>query len=193
LNNNLNVVNQARIISTDSKLTHVDTAGKLTNVDTAGKLTHVDTAGKAKMVDVNSKESTCRIARASCVVNIGCEISEAIENNSMKKGDVLTVAQIAGIIGSKKTAELIPLCHNIPLSSVDVNLRLNKDDFTVLISSEVQCHGKTGVEMEALMAVSVAALTLYDMCKAMSHNIVIENIQLDYKSGGKAEFQRIDD
>lgn len=155
------------------------------------KLTHIDDAtGKARMVDVNHKTPTERLAVASAVVHVGAEIARQIEQNSVKKGDVLSIAQIAGIIGAKRTAEIIPLCHNIPISAVVVNTVLNLTENCVNIRATVKCEGKTGVEMEALCAVTTAALTIYDMCKALSKDITISDIKLLKKSGGKQFFQR---
>lgn len=153
-------------------------------------LTHTDSAGKARMVDVNHKNITERIAVAGATVNVGAEIARLIEQNSVKKGDVLSIAQISGIIAAKRTAEIIPLCHNIPISSVIVNTELNMTDNCVNIRATVKCEGKTGVEMEALCAVTTAALTIYDMCKAISKDITITDIILLKKSGGKQFFQR---
>lgn len=153
-------------------------------------LTHTDSSGKAKMVDVNHKNVTERIAVAGATVNVGPEIARLIEQNSVKKGDVLSIAQISGIIAAKRTAEIIPLCHNIPISSVVVNTDLNLTDHCVNIRATVKCEGKTGVEMEALCAVTTAALTIYDMCKAISKDITITDIILLKKSGGKQFFQR---
>lgn len=153
-------------------------------------LTHTDSAGKARMVDVNHKNITERIAVAGATVNVGPEIAQLIEQNSVKKGDVLSIAQISGIIAAKRTAEIIPLCHNIPISSVVVNTELNLADHCVNIRATVKCEGKTGVEMEALCAVTTAALTIYDMCKAISKDITITDIILLKKSGGKQFFQR---
>lgn len=155
------------------------------------KLTHIDDAtGKARMVDINHKMPTERLAVASAIVHVGPEIARQIEQNSVKKGDVLSIAQIAGIIGAKRTAEIIPLCHNIPISSVVVNTVLNLTDNCVNIRATVKCEGKTGVEMEALCAVTTAALTIYDMCKALSKNITISDVKLLKKSGGKQYYQR---
>lgn len=154
------------------------------------QLTHTDDAGKARMVDVNHKSITERLAVASAVVHVGPEIAKLIEQNSVKKGDVLSIAQIAGIIGAKRTAEIIPLCHNIPISSVVINTVLNLTDNCVNIRATVKCEGKTGVEMEALCAVTTAALTIYDMCKAISKNITISDVMLLKKSGGKQFYQR---
>jgi molybdenum cofactor biosynthesis protein MoaC len=142
------------------------------------------------MVNVIEKPDTKRFAKAKGRVLIGDKITQLIKNNEMKKGDVLTVAQIAGIVGAKQTSNLIPLCHNINLTSVKVDVKLDEENFCVEIVGSVECFGKTGVEMEALVAVSVAALTIYDMCKAVSHDIRIEEIYLMEKSGGKRDFQR---
>ncbi|XP_008551701.1 molybdenum cofactor biosynthesis protein 1 isoform X1 [Microplitis demolitor] len=150
-------------------------------------LTHVDSSGKAAMVDVSSKDSTNRCARARGVVRVGPVVSKLIADNNMKKGDVLLVAQLAGIIGAKKTSELIPLCHPLALDNVKVNLQLNEVEHTVEIITEVSCTGKTGVEMEALTAASVTALTIYDMCKsaATPEQLEIFKIELISKTGGK--------
>lgn len=167
------------------------TTSRFNDADSTSKqLTHTDAAGKARMVDVNHKDVTERIAVASAVVNVGPEIAKLIEQNSVKKGDVLSIAQIAGIIGAKRTAEIIPLCHNIPISSVVINTVLNLTDNCVNIRATVKCEGKTGVEMEALCAVTTAALTIYDMCKAISKNITISDVMLLKKSGGKQFYQR---
>lgn len=152
------------------------------------KLSHVDTKGKAVMVNIEDKNVTNRTAVAKGVVRVGSQIVKLIAENQMKKGDVLTVAQIAGIIAAKRTSDIIPLCHNIPLSSVNVKLELKEAE--VVIYSEARCTGKTGVEMEALTAVTVAALTVYDMCKAVSHNISIDQISLVKKEGGKSFYQK---
>lgn len=152
------------------------------------KLTHIDEAGRASMVNVIDKSDSKRIAVCRGQVIVGPEITKLIAGNLMKKGDVLTVAQIAGIMAAKNTSNLIPLTHNIPLSSVKVELKLNKEHDRVDIQATVECFGRTGVEIEALTAVSVAALTVYDMCKAVSHEITINNIQLIEKRGGKADF-----
>lgn len=156
-------------------------------------LTHVDSHGKAKMVDVSSKGVTARMAQAQATVYIGPVITKLIHENNIAKGDVLTIAQLAGIMGAKRTADIIPLCHNIPLSSVDVRAELAKKEECVVILATVRCQGKTGVEMEALTAASVAALTVYDMCKAVSHDIIIRDVMLIEKSGGKTKFKRLED
>ena len=154
------------------------------STNAGGALTHVDESGKASMVDVTDKKVTVRHASAKAVVQVGHHITKLIKENALKKGDVLTVAQIAGILGAKKTAEIIPLCHNIPLTKIKVSAYLDEVQKNVVIIATVHCQGKTGVEMEALTAVSVSALTVYDMCKAVSHNIKISDIFLLSKSGG---------
>lgn len=143
------------------------------------KLTHTDKKGKAVMVDVGDKDLQTRIARATGHITLSEETVDLIKGNLMKKGDVLTVAQIAGISAAKETSDLIPLCHNIVLDNVKVDAKV--DNTGVAIESEVRCFSKTGVEMEALTAVSVALLTVYDMCKAVDKNMVIDNIRLTEK------------
>ncbi|KAG2426192.1 hypothetical protein HXX76_013173 [Chlamydomonas incerta] len=149
------------------------------------RLTHIDASGAAAMVDVSQKPVTTREAQASCVVHLGAAY-EAVAANSLKKGDVLKVAQLAGIMGAKATATLIPLCHNIPISKVDVQLRLEPPSRSVTVRALAVTDGKTGVEMEALTAASVAALTVYDMCKAAAKDMVVGGLQLDYKAGGRS-------
>ena len=143
------------------------------------KLSHTDNKGKAIMVDVGDKENQVRIARASGHIRLASETIRLIQENLMKKGDVLTVSQLAGISAAKKTSDLIPLCHNIVLDNVKVDAIV--DSTGVIITSEVRCSGKTGVEMEALTAVSVALLTIYDMCKAVDKKMIIDNIELTEK------------
>lgn len=149
-------------------------------------LSHVDARGKASMVNVSEKLSCKRVAIASGKVLLGPIAFPMVASNQISKGDVLTVAKIAGIWGAKQTGSLIPLCHNISLSNVQVNLELDEQESSVIIKSEVTAVGVTGVEMEALTAVSVAALTIYDMCKAVSKHITISDIQLESKTGGKS-------
>ncbi|EFJ47301.1 hypothetical protein VOLCADRAFT_61540, partial [Volvox carteri f. nagariensis] len=148
-------------------------------------LTHIDASGSASMVDVSQKTVTVREAQASCVVSLG-ETFHLVASNALAKGDVLKVAQLAGICGAKATANLIPLCHSIPISKVDVQLELDATARAVVVRGLARTDGKTGVEMEALTAVSVAALTVYDMCKAAAKDLVIGQLQLDYKSGGRS-------
>jgi cyclic pyranopterin monophosphate synthase len=144
------------------------------------KLTHTDDKGKAVMVDVGDKPTQTRVAKANGHIILAPETIRLIKDNLLKKGDVLTVAQIAGISAAKKTSEIIPLCHNIVLDSVRVNTILDKTGVKVV--SEVKCSGKTGVEMEALTAVSIALLTVYDMCKAVDKKMIIDNISLTEKT-----------
>lgn len=147
---------------------------------------HLDESGRAKMVDVTEKPDTERTALASAEVLLTGGIFEKIKNNEIGKGDVLTVAKIAGIQAAKKTYELIPLCHNIFISNVTLSLELNEAKRSVSITAEAKTVSKTGVEMEALTAVSVAALTVFDMCKAISKSMVITDIKVLSKSGGKS-------
>ncbi|KAK1359846.1 Cyclic pyranopterin monophosphate synthase [Heracleum sosnowskyi] len=149
-------------------------------------LTHIGSKGEAQMVDVSPKEMSKRVAIASCKVILGRKVFDLVSANQMAKGDVLSVAKIAGISGAKQTSNLIPLCHNICLSHVRVDLTLNPSDFSVKIEGEAASTGKTGVEMEAMTAVSVAGLTVYDMCKAASKDIEITDIRLEHKMGGKS-------
>ncbi len=148
-------------------------------------LTHVDGNGKANMVDVTDKVNSIRTAKAFAEVIVSNKLFKKIKTNQLEKGDVLTTAKIAGIIGGKKTSELIPLCHNIFISKLDVNLKLNEDKKTIEIESFAKTDNKTGIEMEALTAVSIAALNIYDMCKAVDKSIVINEINLLEKTGGK--------
>jgi cyclic pyranopterin phosphate synthase len=150
------------------------------------KLSHLDASGKAHMVDVGGKASSDRIAVALGEVVMSSETLDLIKAGSLKKGDLLTVAQIAGISAAKKTADLIPLCHPLQLNSIQVDLDLDPDLPGVRIQAEVRSSGKTGVEMEALTAVSIAALTVYDMAKAVQKDIRIQKVRLIEKRGGKS-------
>ncbi|XP_009473341.1 PREDICTED: molybdenum cofactor biosynthesis protein 1 [Nipponia nippon] len=155
-------------------------------------LTHTDEEGRATMVDVGGKPDSRRIAVAGAVVRLGEKAFGMVRQNQVKKGDVLAVAQIAGIQGAKLTSQLIPLCHNIPLNHVEVSLSLDEARYAVVIRSSCQTWGRTGVEMEALTAASLAALTVYDMCKAVTHDIVIEEVKLLSKTGGRrGDFLRV--
>lgn len=154
----------------------------------AQELTHVDAHGKASMVNVGDKQASLRKATATGRIYVGKDILAMIKGNGLKKGDVLSVARISGIMGAKRTADLIPLCHNIFLDSIKVELILHDDQAEVEVIATVQCGGKTGVEMEALVAVSTSLLTIYDMCKAVSHNMVIKDVQLLMKTGGKKDY-----
>lgn len=153
--------------------------------------THLDKEGNPQMVDVGKKSITERTAKASCTVIVPPEIIALFENDEIhtKKGPVFQTAILAGIMAIKKTAELIPLCHPLMLSSSNVSIEINEQKH-IEIESEVKLSGKTGVEMEALTGASVAALTIYDMCKGFSHDIQITNIQLKEKTGGKNDFKR---
>lgn len=146
-------------------------------------LSHYDETGKVKMVDVSGKETTPRRAVASGKVLLSPTTLETLKTQSTPKGDPLEIARIAGIMAAKKTSELIPLCHQIDLSKVNVTAEFR--DFGVYLEAEAVTNAKTGVEMEALTAVSVAALTIYDMCKAVQKDIVIADIRLELKTGGK--------
>ncbi|MBO4835845.1 MAG: cyclic pyranopterin monophosphate synthase MoaC [Lachnospiraceae bacterium] len=146
--------------------------------------THFNEQGRAKMVDVTEKPVTNRQAIAMARVVVSAETFALIKSGGMKKGDVLTVAQIAGVMGAKKTPDLIPMAHPITLTGIDLELSLNEEELSVDIKAMVTCDGKTGVEMEALTAASVAALTVYDMCKAVQKDILITDVCLLQKSGG---------
>ena len=146
------------------------------------KLSHYDQSGRARMVDVSAKSATAREAEASAFVAMRPEVLKALGNNP--KGDPLEVARLAGIMAAKKTAELIPFCHPLPLSHIDVELRQCENG--IAISSTVRTTAETGVEMEALVAASIAALTVYDMCKALDKGIEIREVMLQRKSGGKS-------
>jgi cyclic pyranopterin monophosphate synthase len=155
------------------------------------ELTHLDSEGNAHMVDVGDKPSSQRVAIASGAVTMAAQTLALIASGGHKKGDVLSVARIAGIQAAKQCAQLIPLCHPLMLSSVDVELTLDEDNSRVVISARCKVSGQTGVEMEALTAVSVAALTIYDMCKAVDKDMVIGAICLEEKSGGRSgHYQR---
>lgn len=154
------------------------------------ELTHFDEQGASRMVDVGDKAPTKREARASAVVRMNAATLQTIRDRGVAKGDVLEVARLAGIMAAKRTSGLIPLCHPLPLDSVGIAFDF-PDDQSVAIEATVRVTARTGVEMEALVAVSTAALTVYDMCKAIDRAMVVERIQLEEKSGGKSgHFQR---
>ena len=150
------------------------------------RLTHLDAAGHARMVDVSAKDETVREATAKGRVAMRAQTLDLIGSGKAAKGDVLATARIAGIMGAKRCAELIPLCHPLPIASVAVELELNAADAAIDITAIVRTTGRTGVEMEALTAVSIAALTVYDMVKAVDRGMRIENIRVVAKSGGKS-------
>ena len=154
-------------------------------------LTHLDEAGRARMVDVSEKADTVRIATARGRVLMKPATLELIRTGGVKKGDVLGIAQVAGVMGAKKTSDLVPLCHPLPITGVDLSFELDERESAVEITASARVVGKTGVEMEALAAVSVAALTVYDMCKAVDKDMVIDGIRLVHKVGGKSgEYRR---
>lgn len=150
------------------------------------RLTHLDAGGNARMVDVSDKPATQRAARAEAFVRMAPDTLHLIETGGHRKGDVLTVARIAGIQAAKRCAELIPLCHPLALSGIDVDIELDHAASRVRIRTACRLTGTTGVEMEALTAASVAALTVYDMCKAVDRGMVIEGLRLLHKSGGRS-------
>ena len=152
------------------------------------ELSHFDETGKIKMVDVSDKETSVRRAVASAKVALSSVTLQTLNTQSSPKGDPLEIARIAGIMAAKKTSELIPLCHQINLSKVNVTAEFTDDGIS--LTAEAVTNAQTGVEMEALTAVSVAALTIYDMCKAVQKDIVITDIRLESKAGGKADYQR---
>lgn len=149
------------------------------------ELTHFDAAGAARMVDVAEKPVTARVARASAKVVMKPATLELIRTRGHRKGDVVEVARLAGIMAAKRTSDLIPLCHPLPLEGVTLDFSF-LDDTTLGIEATVRCSGRTGVEMEALTAVSVAALTIYDMCKAVDRTMTIDAVRLEEKSGGRS-------
>ncbi len=149
-------------------------------------LSHVTLDGKVQMVDVSSKPDTCRVAEAQGRVMLGPEAFAALRDHTLAKGDVLAVSRIAGIMGAKRTASVIPLCHQVALSSVTVDFDLCQRNSSVTVRAAAASIGPTGVEMEALTAVTVASLTIYDMCKAVSKSIRIEDVHLVAKTGGSS-------
>ena len=150
------------------------------------EFSHFNEQGRARMVDVSDKAITHRVAVAEGAIYLAPETMEKIRGGTMKKGDVLAVAQVAGIMGAKRNFELIPMCHPMQLTGVDIDFELSDEPCRIIIRATVKCSGETGVEMEALTAVSVAALTIYDMCKAVQKDMHIEGIRLLSKSGGKS-------
>ena len=158
----------------------------------AQKLTHIDKDGEAKMVDVSEKKETERVAIASGKITMKPETLNLIREGGVKKGDALSVARLAGIMGAKKTSDLIPLCHPLALNAIEVELSPNPNDNSIEIRASCKVKGRTGVEMEALNAVSIAALTVYDMCKAVDREMIIGNIRLIQKIGGKSGFFEAD-
>ena len=154
------------------------------------ELTHFNEQGRARMVDVSEKPQTFRVARAAATVNMAKTTMEKIKAGGIGKGDVLAVAQVAGIMAAKKNSELIPMCHPLLLTKADISFDL--EDTALHIFSEIRCRGETGVEMEALTAVSVAALAVYDMCKAVQRDMTVTDIRLLYKEGGKSGVYKVE-
>lgn len=156
------------------------------------EFTHFNEQGHAKMVDVSDKETSTRIAIANSSIKVNQTIYDQIKNATNKKGDVLGTAQIAGIMAAKNTSQLIPMCHPLQLTGIDISYEWDKDQpFTIKISATVKTKGQTGVEMEALTAASITALTIYDMCKAVDKGMVIGETYLSYKTGGQnGDFKR---
>ena len=150
------------------------------------KLTHFDEKGRAKMVDISGKRTTAREAVAKAVITMKAGTLRMIMEGKVKKGDVFTTAKIAGIMGAKKTSELVPMCHPLDITGVDISFRPSPEDCFIEIESKARVVGRTGVEMEALTAVSIAALTIYDMCKAVDKGMTISDIRLISKKGGKS-------
>lgn len=162
-----------------------------TNQPNSDQLSHFDSAGQAHMVDIGAKQDTRRIAVAEGIICMLPSTLEIIAAGSAKKGDVLGVARLAAIMGAKRTSDLIPLCHPLALTRVTVDFELNQEQSSVRCRAQVETFGKTGVEMEALTAVQIGLLTIYDMCKAVDKGMVMEQIQVLEKQGGKSgEWQR---
>jgi cyclic pyranopterin phosphate synthase len=153
-------------------------------------LTHIDKKGNAKIVNVASKEITQRIAVAYGVIKVSSDVIYIIKSDANKKGDVINVSKIAGIMAAKKTSTLIPLCHPITLENIDLNFKIDGKKNQIEVTATVESSGKTGVEMESLTAVSVSLLTIYDMCKAVDKNMEIKEIHLLSKTGGKEDFKK---
>ncbi len=147
---------------------------------------HMDSDGNARMVDVSAKNDSQRTAIVRCLVRLAPETLSLLKENALPKGDVLTTAKVAGIQAAKRTADLIPMCHPLPISYVDIRFTVNDDDSTIELECEVRTTYKTGVEMEALVGVQVASATIYDMCKAVQKDIIIDSCRLVFKSGGKS-------
>ena len=150
------------------------------------EFTHFDEQGNARMVDVSGKEITHRVAVAEGIISVSREVMDAIKGNKVKKGDVLAVSQVAGIMGTKRTPDLIPMCHPLSLTNAEVTFEVNEENCEIKAICRAVTDGKTGVEMEALTGVSTALLTVYDMCKAIDKRMVIKEIHLVSKEGGKS-------
>ncbi|MBI9079166.1 MAG: cyclic pyranopterin monophosphate synthase MoaC [Pseudodesulfovibrio sp.] len=147
---------------------------------------HMDNDGNARMVDVSGKVDTQRTAIVRCLVRLSPETLALLMKNALPKGDVLTTAKIAGIQAAKRTADMIPMCHPLPISYADIRFNVDESESTIELEAEVRTIYKTGIEMEALVGAQIAAATIYDMCKAVQKNIIIDNCRLVFKSGGKS-------
>ncbi len=154
------------------------------------ELTHIDGTGKVKMVDISNKKESLRTAVASGCILLNEEIISRVKRNEIQKGDVLAAAKIAGISAAKKNWELIPLCHQIKLTSIEIIFQIEENTNRIISTATVSGYDRTGVEMEALSAVCISLLTIYDMCKALSKSMVISNIELLKKRGGKSDYER---
>ena len=155
-----------------------------------GQLSHIDENGKMKMVDVSAKKETLRIAAAQGEILLNAEIIDKISAGGVEKGDVIAAARIAGINAAKRAWELIPLCHQVKITSVDVDFKILKNEDKIIVSATVKGYDRTGVEMEALTAVSASLLAIYDMCKALSKDMVMTNIKLIRKTGGSSDYKK---
>lgn len=164
----------------------MDMRGSWSKMDKKNDFTHFDSHGNAVMVDVTDKEETNREAVAKGKIKINKVIYEAIEDRTLKKGDVLGIARVAGIMGAKKTSDLIPMCHILAITKAAVDFYMDQENYEIEAVCTIKTTGKTGVEMEALTGVSIALLTIYDMCKAIDKEMVIKDIHLEHKSGGKS-------
>ena len=171
-------------------LTQVSLAQYSTDNTDSPVLTHVDSSGRASMVGVSGKVVSHRVAVASGKIILGKTAFDLVQQNSVAKGDVLTVSEVAGVMGAKHTSHLIPLCHPLQLDNIQVKLSLDPADLAVVVVTRVEVTGKTGVEMEALTSVSIALLTVYDMCKAVTKDMIISDIKLELKTGGKSDFSQ---
>ena len=153
-------------------------------------ISHLNKKNKPKIVDISMKKNTNRLAIAEGTIKFSKSTFKKIESLNTKKGEIINVAIIAGVLGAKKTSDLIPLCHNIKIENIDIDIKSIKKTSSLKITSQVNSKGKTGVEMEALTAVCIACLTIYDMCKSLDKKIIIQNIKLLKKSGGKLDFKK---
>lgn len=153
------------------------------------EFTHIDSKGNAKMVDVSGKEQTLRTALARGYIRLDAEIISKIKSALIEKGDVISTARIAGINAAKKTWELVPLCHNIKITGIKIDFEIVEGEDKIVASAEVKGYDRTGVEMEAITAVSISLVTIYDMCKALSHDMLIGGIELLSKTGGKKDYK----